>query len=137
MSGQPCARSPRNEQVAHPTGFEPVTPAFGGQYSIQLSYGCGEAQTRGFSKAWKSRRALLKAERPGITGPFLNKIRIPASVDGEAIDPARAARVVKRLLAAALAHMGRVPGDVAAARTVHVTEHGASAFRRNVLLLLV
>ncbi len=30
----------KGKKMVHQAGFEPTTPAFGGQYSIQLSYWC-------------------------------------------------------------------------------------------------
>jgi hypothetical protein len=59
-----------------------------------------------------------------------------ASIGGEAVEPAGASGVDKRLFAAPLAHMCRIPRRVPAARPVGVAEHGARPvcryFRRRV-----
>ena len=43
--------------MAHPSGFEPETSAFGGQRSIQLSYGC-------LSAVYLDPRALTMRKSP-------------------------------------------------------------------------
>ena len=35
-----CIPDKQLQKMVHQAGFEPTTPAFGGQYSIQLSYWC-------------------------------------------------------------------------------------------------
>ena len=58
-------------EVAHPRGFEPLASAFGGQRSIQLSYGCVDAT--------RAERALSKG---GQRSPAQND---PANMVSDAL----------------------------------------------------
>src|ERR1700730_7567712 len=51
--------------MARPTGFEPVTSAFGGQHSIQLSYGREASDLTDRGKRGNGRATGLSANRAG------------------------------------------------------------------------
>src|SRR5712671_4198907 len=75
----------------------------------------------------------------GIAAPLYSRTppqRCYRSVRGKAVEPTCAASGVERWLAAALAHMHRIPRHVAAARAVRMAELGARALCREVRVRL-
>jgi hypothetical protein len=74
--------------MARPTGFEPVTPAFGGQYSIQLSYGRIFLGALSVPERLLARTCPASAGMPGVNEADSQILEIPCI--------ARAQRQIRR-----------------------------------------